>query len=132
MSAVEAHTLNWSRWPNFTEAELRCSHTGECVVDPRLLDCLQELRDAVGTALVVSSGYRHPTHPEEAKKEQPGAHALGLAVDLRTGSHLAYRILTYAPSLGFTGIGVSQRQGAPRFVHLDIWQEPPRPNVWSY
>lgn len=132
MSAVEAGTLDWSRWPNFTESELRCSHTGECMVDPRLLDSLQGLREMLGVPLGVSSGYRHPTHPEEAKKERPGAHALGLAVDIRADGHLAYRILTFALALGFTGIGISQRQGAPRFVHLDIWQEPPRPNVWSY
>jgi hypothetical protein len=33
--------------------------------------------------------------------------------------------------MGFTGIGVQQK-GSRRFIHLDVLQNPPRPNVWSY
>ncbi|MBF0375074.1 MAG: DUF882 domain-containing protein [Alphaproteobacteria bacterium] len=125
---------NW-RWPNFSPDELRCKHTGEMRMDPAFLDRLQRLRSALGFALPVTSGFRSPSHPEEAKKARPGAHAQGRAVDIAIGGPQLYTLLTYAPALGFTGLGVSQRDGQPRFVHLDDISGSPyiaRPMVWSY
>lgn len=39
----------------------------------------------------------------------------------------------YLPPI-FTGVGVSQKNGKPRFIHLDTAenQDTPRPRVWSY
>lgn len=124
--------IDWTRWPNFSEPEFACKHTGLCDMDPHFLDCLQSLRSLLGVPLAVSSGYRHPMHPVEAGKNAPGAHSKGCAADLPCDGQLAFKILALAPGLGFTGIGVSQRPGRARFVHLDTWAQPPRPNVWSY
>jgi hypothetical protein len=121
-----------SRWPNFTLAEFACKHTGRCEMDPDFLDRMQALRDLLGEPLPVSSGYRDRSHPEEAGKAEPGAHAHGCAGDITCDGRLAFKILGLAPGLGFTGIGISQRKGRARFIHLDTWQAPPRPNVWSY
>jgi uncharacterized protein YcbK (DUF882 family) len=89
-------------------------------MEPALLDRLQALRSEYGKPLIVSSGYRHGTHPREALKDTPGQHTLGLAVDLACDAYTAHEIVKLAFKHGFRGIGVSQKNGLPRFVHLDM------------
>ena len=79
----------------------------------------------------VTSGYRCPDHPIEAKKPQPGAHASGCACDIGVEGQDAHRLLKLAFAAGFTGVGVQQK-GSGRFIHLDTLEGGPRPNVWSY
>lgn len=123
--------MNWDDYPNFTEAEFACSHTGKCEMQASFMEKLQALRTAYGKAMTVTSGYRDETHPIEAAKDKPGIHTMGLAVDIACGGSDAYHILQLAFQLGFTGIGVAQ-SGRNRFLHLDTYTKPPRSNVWSY
>lgn len=123
--------INWSKYPNFSEKEFKCSHCGQCHMKESFLDRLQAFRTAYGKPMRITSGYRCPQHPIEAAKEKPGAHASGQAADVGCSGQEAYTIMKLAFELGFTGIGVSQK-GSTRFVHLDDIQEAPRPNVWSY
>ena len=81
--------------------------------------------------MTITSGYRDPKHPIEARKEKPGTHTTGLAADIACNGQDAYDILQIAFELGFSGIGVQQK-GSARFIHLDMWEDGPRPNVWSY
>jgi zinc D-Ala-D-Ala carboxypeptidase len=135
--AIEEYTADsWpaDRWPNFSFAEMRCSHTRICRLDPSFMDRLQGLRSLLKKAMVITSGYRAPSHPVEAGKPHPGTHSEGRAVDIRCGSGDAWKIVTAAGGLGFTGIGVSQSSQTARFVHLDdidktAWS---RPAMWSY
>ena len=123
--------MNWDNYPNFSEAEFTCSHTGKCDMQASFMEKLQALRTAHGKAMTVTSGYRHETHPVEAEKDRPGIHTMGLAVDIACGGSDAYNIMRLAFELGFTGIGVAQ-SGRNRFLHLDTYTKPPRSNVWSY
>ena len=123
--------MNWDNYPNFSEAEFTCSHTGKCEMQASFMEKLQALRTAHGKAMTVTSGYRHETHPVEAEKDRPGLHTMGLAVDIACGGSDAYNIMRLAFELGFTGIGVAQ-SGRNRFLHLDTYTKPPRSNVWSY
>lgn len=123
--------MNWDNYPNFSEAEFTCSHSGKCDMQASFMDKLQALRTAHGKAMTVTSGYRHETHPVEAEKDRPGIHTMGLAVDIACGGSDAYNIMRLAFELGFTGIGVAQ-SGRNRFLHLDTYTKPPRSNVWSY
>jgi len=122
--------IDWARYPNFSKDEFACKHTGFCNMDPKFLEKLQGLRLAYGRPMAVTSGYRHPTHPLEAAKPTPGTHAKGIAADIRVGpGEDVWDIVFLAMNHGFTGIGVSQRQGKPRFIHLDIG---PNKRVWGY
>ena len=124
--------MNWNDYPNFSKAEFDCKHTGRNEMKPEFLEKLQELRNMYGRPIIISSGYRDPTHPIEARKASPGTHSLGLACDIRCDGKSAYYILKYAFALEFTGIGVKQH-GTGRFIHLDIAAHPfARPNLWSY
>lgn len=109
-----------ARWPNFRPEEFTCSHCGKHGIKSEVLDLLQAIRDELKTPVIVTSGYRCEDHPTEAKKQVPGAHTHGLAVDISCGSLLARRIVKVALSLDVPRIGISQRMGAPRFVHLDL------------
>jgi len=121
----------WDKYEHFDAWEFDCKHTGENHMREEFIRKLNNLREAFGGALIVHSGWRHATHPAEAKKSKPGTHNMGIAADLRVGPGLdAYRIVQLAMQMGFTGIGISQRNGYPRFIHLDI--NPNRKAVWSY
>ncbi len=116
--------INWNLYPNFKQIEFVCSHTGKCDMNPMLLDSLQALRSELGKPLTVTSGYRDKAHPIEKAKAEPGYHAKGQAVDIACGADQAFTIVALALKHGFTGIGISQRNGLPRFVHLDIREGP--------
>jgi len=131
-----------SRWPNFSFNEIACQETGECEMNEDTMDRLQELRSEYGRGLRISSGFRSPRHSIEAKKKdpegnpRPGSHATGRAIDIAVRGEDAYMVLALATSLGFTGIGVSQK-GDNIFLHLDDIQSDdnfhvPRPTLWSY
>ena len=125
--------MNWHDYPNFHEAEFRCRHTGEARMVPEFMARLQRLRDAYGKPMQITSGFRHRTHPIEARKATPGAHSLGRACDVAVTGADAIRLIVLAAELGFTGIGVQQK-GEGRFIHLDDvpWNILPRPALWSY
>jgi zinc D-Ala-D-Ala carboxypeptidase len=125
--------MSWSS-PYFTSEEMACSHSGIEAMNPEFMEKLTQLRADWGQPMVITSAYRHSTHPIEAAKEKPGTHASGRAVDIAIQGEDAYALLCAALGHGFTGIGVKQK-GQGRFLHLDDltaaegW---PRPNVWSY
>ena len=122
-------------WKYFSIDEMKCSHCGDCQMDVEFMDALDSLREAYGKPLAVTSGYRCPEHPIEARKARAGAHSTGKAIDLAVERGDAYEVLEIAMGMGvFTGIGIQQK-GSGRFIHLDACEEPemsPRPTVWSY
>lgn len=124
--------MNWDKYPNFSAAEFACQHCGAQGVQEKLVARLQALRAEYGKPMRITSGYRCPQHPVEARKSAPGAHALGLAADVAAEGAEAHRILGLAFKHGFAGIGVQQK-GTGRFIHLDVRDgELPGPVVWSY
>lgn len=124
--------IDFSKYPNFSEKEFKCQHCQADGIKEEVVAKLQTLRTKYGKPMKITSGYRCPQHPIEAKKSVPGAHALGLAADIGVDGPDAYRVLQLAFELGFTGIGVQQKSTG-RFIHLDIRNgELPGPTVWSY
>jgi zinc D-Ala-D-Ala carboxypeptidase len=124
--------MNWTDYPNFSEAEFRCKHSGKVSMSPVFMRRLQHLRDVYGKPMLITSGFRDATHPIEAKKAKPGPHNTGQAADVAVQGEDARRLIQLAITLGFTGIGVQQKGGG-RFIHLDdLGQGWPRPTIWSY
>jgi len=126
--------MTWDS-PYFTKEEMRCQCG--CEQDgmhSEFMEKLTSLRADWGQPMTVTSGYRCPNHPIEAKKAKPGTHASGRAVDIAVQGEDAYNFLCAALGHGFTGIGVNQK-GSSRFIHLDDLTRDegwPRPTVWSY
>lgn len=122
--------MDWSLYPNFSEKEFRCKHTGKCNMHPDFMKKLQALRTAYGKPMAVTSGYRDPTHPEEICKAKPGEHAFGRAADIAVHGPDALRLIRLALDAGFVRIGVQQKGGG-RFIHLGDSPDFP-PGIWSY
>lgn len=106
-------------------------------MEPHTLKLLQELRDLFGKPISLSSAYRCPAYNESVSGTGlDGPHTTGKAVDVRCFGNEAHQILKLALSLGYSGIGVSQRNAhrPARFIHLDTISTtlPTRPWVWSY
>lgn len=115
----------------FSDDELRCQHCGDLVFDEGFRGLLDNIRRDMECPLPVSSGYRCPDHPIELKKERPGAHATGKAVDIAVSGEKALRLLEIALRHGVTRVGINQK-GSGRFIHLDVCDDLPDPAIWSY
>jgi uncharacterized protein YcbK (DUF882 family) len=114
-------SINWSDYKNFSEYEFRCSYTGECQMRPEFLDKLQQIRNTFDKPMIISSGFRHFTHPLERAKDEPGEHTYGVAVDINVWGEEAMELFDIAYHYGIRRIGINQK-GAPqsRFVHLGM------------
>jgi len=121
---------------NFSDKELSCSHCGENKFDQKTLDALQELREAIGKPISLSSAYRCPAYNNTVSGSgKSGPHTTGCAVDILCSGKEAHEILTFAMirSSIWKGIGVSQKgEHKSRFLHLDTLETDMRPWVWSY
>lgn len=95
---------------------------------PHFVEWLDTLREALGSPIFINSGYRSPSHPIEAKKEKPGAHSEGLAVDIRCkNSRDRYKLVSLALSMGCNRVGI-----APSFVHIDLSKTRSKDVIWLY
>lgn len=112
---------DWSIYPNFSEKEFACSKTGYCFMHHEMVDVLQSIRSKHGMPMIISSGYRHISHPAESSKENPGEHTYGLAADILCHGVTALKYIKLAQSLGVKRIGVHQKGDIKsRFIHLGL------------
>ena len=126
-------TLDWTRYPNFTEAEMRCKcGCGRADMDEGFMDRLQAMRTEAGIPFQVNSGYRCPDYNDRISTTgRNGPHTTGHAVDLGVARREAFIVAKLAFKHEMTGLGFDQKGGG-RFLHIDDLTTPPRPNIWSY
>lgn len=127
--------LDWSRIRYFKPGEFACRcGCGANRMDLETVYKLDALRERLRTAIVVTSGYRCPAHNAATPgAASDSAHVAGKAADLFViGGVAAFPIVAAAIDLGFTGIGIDQKRGGRRIVHLDTLDGPNRPAIWSY
>ena len=125
-------TLFWNNIRYFKAHEFYCK-CGECVeeehMDSNFITLLDEMRHKAGRGFTINSGWRCRNHPEEKKKDKPGAHNQGTAVDIKvSGGSERFEIIQLGLAVGMVGIGV-----ANSFVHVDSGHKTsPRPMAWKY
>jgi uncharacterized protein YcbK (DUF882 family) len=111
----------WSLYPNFSDEEMRCSHTSQCFVTHKLMSTLQQIRDEFEKPMVVTSGYRDVSHPVERSKGRPGEHAIGAAADIQVYGRDALQLLSIALALGVNRIGINQKGDlTSRYIHIGV------------
>ena len=100
-------------------------------MDRALLIMLDNLREVYGYPIKLTSTYRSPEHPIEARKAKPGEHAYGAAVDIAcVGGEATYKLVKAAIEVGFTRIGISRKNN---FVHVGVGYEGAPPmTIWTY
>lgn len=101
-------------------------------LSPELVRVLQEIECELGYELIITSGYRSPKHPIEAKKASPGEHTEGNAVDIRVDAVTCFEIVAAALALGISRIGIQRPSGGVGFVHLGISQDRVHHRIWTY
>tara|TARA_B110000503_G_scaffold11940_1_gene16094 strand:+ start:14766 stop:15125 length:360 start_codon:yes stop_codon:yes gene_type:complete len=115
----------------FYREEFACQYTGENKIKDEFIERLDKLRKACGFPFIITSGYRSPSHPIEAKKKVAGQHSQGNAADIKVSDGLQrYKLVAQAIALGFTGIGV-----ASTFIHVDtrdLHDDAVGPVMWTY
>lgn len=122
-----------SKYFSYDEMKCKCG-CDQAPMDQNFMLMLDSIREHYGKPIIISSGYRCPAHPIEAKKAKPGAHATGKAADLAVSGGDALGILGLALLSDIRRVGVQQK-GEGRFIHLDICDEEdgfPTPALWSY
>ena len=98
-------------------------------LDPKMKDFMVKLEGTIGRELTVTSGYRGPDHPIEAKKSSPGEHTTGLAVDVAAvGGTPVFEIVEAAIDLGCKRIGISRKSN---FIHLGLGTTRVT-SIWTY
>lgn len=120
----------WNEYPNFTKAEFDCKHTGLNEMKHEFMVVLQAIRSEYGKPMQITSGYRHPTHPIEARKTRSdGEHTRGLCADVAcTDSRTRYDLVRLALEHGINRIGIGKT-----FLHLGLGGPGLPPNViWEY
>jgi uncharacterized protein YcbK (DUF882 family) len=100
-------------------------------MDKALLIMLDNLREVYGYPIKLTSSYRSPEHPIEARKTKPGEHTYGAAVDIIcVGGEATFKLVEAAIKVGFTRIGISRKKN---FVHVGIGYEGAPPiTIWTY
>jgi len=125
--------INWNDYKNFNKSEFDCKHTGENRMRPEFMERLQQIRNAYGKPIVVSSGYRHPSHPVEARKKTAGEHTYGVACDIVISGQDALDLIVIAYGHGIRRIGIQQK-GSGRFLHFGMGDQALNfpATIWSY
>lgn len=122
--------MDWTKYPDFSQAEFLCKHTGKAGMQPEFLAVLQAIRSEYGKPMRITSGYRHPTHPVEARKgHTTGEHTRGTCADIAcTSSAERFEVVRLALKHGVHRIGI-----AKTFIHLGIGGPGLAANVvWDY
>jgi uncharacterized protein YcbK (DUF882 family) len=118
----------WIEYPNFSKAEMDCKVTGKNEMKHEFMSVLQAIRSEFGP-MKITSGFRAPEHPIEARKIKPGEHTHGMCCDVACNNGVdRYRLITIALKHGCTRIGI-----AKTFVHIGLGA-PGLPNhvIWDY
>lgn len=121
---------DWSKYPDFRQAEFSCRHTGENNMQHEFMEKLQAIRTEYKKPMHITSGFRSVKHPLEARKSHSnGEHTQGNCADIAcTTGQDRFRLIELALKHGITRIGV-----AKTFLHLGIGGRGLPTNViWEY
>lgn len=69
---------------NFKASEFACKHCNKVLIDEKLVQGLQKLREKYDTSLIITSGYRCINHPLSGGRET-SQHTKGKAADFTFG-----------------------------------------------
>lgn len=122
--------MDWKPYPNFSAAEFNCRHTGQNHMSAQFMARLQAMRTEYGRPMRITSGYRHPTHPVEARKgHSSGEHTRGTCADIAcTSGDERFALVQLALKHGFHRIGI-----AGTFLHLGLGGPGlPSQVIWEY
>ena len=98
------------------------------LMDPKLLEMIDEVREIYGKPIRINSGYRTEAHNRKVGGVDSSSHLKGLAIDVAcVRSDNRFKMLTALIEVGFNRIGV-----AGSFIHVDIDKDKSQNVIWTY
>ena len=98
------------------------------LMDPKLLNMIDEAREIYGKPIHVTSGYRTEAHNRKVGGVDSSSHLKGLAIDVAcVRSDNRFKMLNALLEVGFNRIGV-----AGSFIHVDIDKDKSQNVIWTY
>jgi len=98
------------------------------LMDKKILDMLDEVREIYGKPIRINSGYRTIRHNAKVGGKANSSHLKGLAVDIACStSGDRYNLEEALKSVGFNRIGL-----AKSFIHVDIDSDKSGNVLWVY
>ena len=108
---------------NFNLSELHCKGTDcgctQTLVDSKLVDYLQQIRNHFGVPVTINSGYRCIAHNSSVNGSPNSRHTKGQAADISVSGVAPAEVAKYAESIGILGIGLYETAADGYFVHID-------------
>ena len=107
---------------NFNSLEFDCHGSGCCsetIINPKLVEYVQKIRDHFGKSITVTSGYRCPTHNKRIGGATGSRHSKGDAADIVVSGVAPAEVAKYAESIGIKGIGLYETNADGHFTHID-------------
>ncbi len=101
----------------FSLHEFQCPCCKTVKLHQRLLDRLANLRFALGSPVMITSGYRCKLYNRKVGGVPGSYHLEGMAADICSPGRSLYSIYEISMGIGFTGLGLYRDND---FVHLDI------------
>ena len=102
---------NFRAW----EFDCHCSRCKETLIDEKLIEELQKLRDKLGLPVTIISGYRCNAHNRDVGGVPKSQHKLGRAADIVVYGLTPYEV--WIDCKDFKGLGYYPTRG---FVHVDV------------
>ena len=107
---------------NFNSLEFDCHGSGCCsetIINPKLVEYVQKIRDHFGKSITVTSGYRCPVHNKRIGGSTCSRHSKGDAADIVVSGVAPREVAKYAESIGIKGIGLYETNADGHFTHVD-------------
>lgn len=117
---VKGHTKSLSK--NFNSSEFMCKGASCCstgLIDKKLVDILQKIRDHFGQPVTINSAYRCAEHNKKVGGSSGSYHTKGQAADIKVKNTAPAAVAKYAESIGVLGIGLYETDADGYFVHID-------------
>ena len=108
---------------NFKSTEFDCKGKNCCsetLIDAKLVNYLQNIRNHFGRAVNISSGYRCEANNKKVSESTTSQHVNGAAADIYINGVAPIEIAKYAEKIGVLGIGLYDSDKDGHFVHIDI------------
>jgi len=108
---------------NFSSTEFDCHGVGCCsetIIDPKLVEYVQRIREHFDAPITINSGYRCAKHNKKIGGAPQSRHTKGgEAADIVVKGHMPEEVAKYCESIGILGIGLYNTDKDGYFVHID-------------
>ena len=108
---------------NFKVKEFSCKGKScgckETLIDDKLVEYLQQIRDHFGKSITITSGHRCATHNRSVRGATSSRHIKGQAADIKVKDVAPREVAKYAESIGCLGIGLYETANDGYFTHID-------------